>query len=231
MIDLNNANIDAKGGLFDYLEQLTEPRKPRGTRHKLSMVLATVVCACMSGAKSFQGIADWVATQPPEILSCLKCRRKKSKFTPPSESTIRRILQRVDAQELDQLIGKWLSGQSGGVGVAIDGKTLRGSRNGVQKPVHLVAALLHNEGVTIAQQQVDEKSNEITAVKPLFESVDIKGKVVTADAMHTQTELARHLVEDKKADYLFAVKGNQPGLLEDIKALDDSDFFSLSSNS
>jgi hypothetical protein len=229
MIDLNNVNIDSPGGLFDYLGKLTEPRKPRGTRHKLSMVLATAVCACLAGAKSFLAIADWIAVQPPEILARLRCRRKRSEFTPPSEPTIRRVLQSIDAQELDKLVGKWLSesGQLDGVGLAIDGKTLRGSKNGDTKAVHLVAALLHDQGVTIAQQQVDEKSNEITAVEPLFESVDISGKVVTADAMHTQTKLARHLVEEKNADYLFSVKGNQPTLLDEIEALDDSDFFSL----
>jgi len=231
MIDLNNVNIDTPGGLFDFLDRLTEPRKPRGTRHKLKMVLATAVCACLAGARSFQAIADWISVQPPEILARLQCRRKRSEFTPPSEPTIRRVLQSIDAQELDELVGKWLSEQSDDIGVAIDGKTLRGSRNGDAKPAHLVAALLHKEGVTIAQRQVDEKSNEITAAKPLFESVDINGKVVTADLCTTQTELARHLVGEKKADYLFAVKGNQPELLDEIEALNDSDFFSLSQNS
>lgn len=80
--------------------------------------------------------------------------------------------------------------------------------------------MIHKEGVVIAQDEVDEKTNEIKHVKPLFENIDIEGSVVTADALLTQKEIADYLVEEKKADYVFTVKGNQPTLLEDIKNLD-----------
>ncbi|HAG11253.1 MAG TPA: ISAs1 family transposase [Desulfotomaculum sp.] len=74
------------------------------------------------------------------------------------------------------------------------------------KPVHLVSAFLHHEKIVIGQRQVDKKSNEITAFKPLLEPIDLKGSVGAADAMHTQVEHARFIVEDKKADYVFPVK-------------------------
>jgi predicted transposase YbfD/YdcC len=87
-----------------------------------------------------------------------------------------------------------------------------------------MSAIMHKQGVVASQKQVDKKTNEITVFQPLLNSVDLKGKVVTADAMHTQVEHAIYLKEEKKADYFFTVKGNQQTLLADIKALDDEDF-------
>jgi hypothetical protein len=109
-------------------------------------------------------------------------------------------------------------------GWSLLGKTLKGAKDADDKQVHLLAALVHHEKVVIAQRQVDTKSNEITAFKPLLELLDLEGKVVTADAMHTQVDHAHFLVEEKKADYLFFVKENQKTLLEDIKGLAEEDF-------
>lgn len=82
---------------------------------------------------------------------------------------------------------------------------------------------MHGAGVVVGQEEVDEKSNEITALRPLLEGLDIAGALVTADALHAQRDHARFVVEEKKADYLFQVKENQPGLLAAIKAVDESD--------
>jgi predicted transposase YbfD/YdcC len=84
----------------------------------------------------------------------------------------------------------------------------------------LLSAFLHKQGIVIAQQAVDIKSNEITALRPLLADLDITGCVVTADALHTQKDAARFIVEEKHADYLFTVKDNQPTLREDIENLD-----------
>ncbi|EQD32373.1 transposase tnpA [mine drainage metagenome] len=84
--------------------------------------------------------------------------------------------------------------------------------------------MVHQQGVVIGQRAVDGRHNEITAFKPMLEPMDLKGQVVTADAMHTQKEHARFLVEDKHADYLFIAKGNQSALEEALKALDDRSF-------
>jgi hypothetical protein len=108
------------------------------------------------------------------------------------------------------------------VQIPVDGKTLRGSggKGGVdKKQVHLLSAFLQQQGVVIAQRAVGEKSNEIPALRPLLADLDIAGAVVTADAMHTQTDSANFLVEEKHADYLFIVKDNQPTLKNDIDAL------------
>ena len=103
--------------------------------------------------------------------------------------------------------------------LAIDGKALRGSADGDGKPVHLFAALLHAEGMVVAQMAVPDKTNEIPCVKELLDPLDLHDTVVTADALHTQTETARFLVEDKGADYVFTVKENQPTLYQALARL------------
>lgn len=107
-----------------------------------------------------------------------------------------------------------------GKAIAMDGKTLRGSGDGEESPKHLLSAVVHKEGIVIAQKDVDERTNEITRVKPLFKGLDIEGSVVTGDALLTQREIARHILEEKKADYLFTVNGTKQELLEDIRAFE-----------
>jgi hypothetical protein len=167
----------------------------------------------LAGAKSVCGIADWSKSIDRRTLRRLGIKPRK----PPSESAIRKFLIKLDAHSIDGLIGPWLLGQANtdSLEIAIDGKALRGSRKG-GKCCFLLSALLHEQGLTIAQTKVDEKSNEIKAVKPLLEDLDITGAVVTLDAMHTQTETARYIVSEKRADYLMTVKDNQRGLREAI---------------
>lgn len=226
MIDLNALAIEQEGGLLDVLAQLPDPRKRRGIRHSQVSILAVAVCACLAGARSFLAIGQWAAQLPQELLRRLGCRFHpvKRRYIPPSEPTIRRALQSIDPDLLDRLLGQWLAKQVPAEAVAVDGKTLRGARRPGGGRVHLMAALVHKEGVVVAQREVDEKSNEIPAVKPLLEPVDLEGKVVTADAMHAHEDLARYLVEEKGADYLFTVKANQPTMLSDIKLISDDDF-------
>lgn len=226
LIDLNTVSIHTKGGLLEYLASITDPRKPRGIRHSQISVLAVAVCALLSGAKSFIAIGEWAANLSQEMLKRLGCRycERKRKYIPPSEPTLRRALQSVNADQADQLIGEWLASQSSDNIIAVDGKVLRGSKVAGGKPVHLVSALLHHDLIVIGQKQVDRKSNEITAFKPLLESLDMVGKIVTADAMQTQVENARFVVEEKDADYIFPVKQNQGTLFETVRNLEEGDF-------
>src|SRR6266542_2497950 len=129
-----------------------------------------------------------------------------------SHAAIAEFAREVPKQLLAR-VGGWLACQQDAPGaVAVDGKTLRGAVDADGRQVHLLAALAHGSGVVLAQRRVDAKSNEITGFRPLLEGVDLQGRVVTADALHTQTEHARYLVGDRQADYLFCVKGNQPTL-------------------
>lgn len=216
-IDVRKLPLQGEGGLLEVLSEITDPRSRRGIRHPFESVLALAVMASLCGMRSFEAIAEWAGDVPKKLLRELRCWCWRA----PSEPTFRRVLQRVDAGEVDEKVGKWLEGLSrGATAVAIDGKVLRGSSDGDAPARHLLSAITHGEGVVVAQQEVDEKTNEIPGAKPLLEPLDLEDATVTADAMHTQTETARFLVEDKSAHYVLIVKDNQPTLREDIEALD-----------
>ena len=218
--DLNRV-LDPKDSLLKLLEELPDPRKRRGIRHQQAATLAVAICACLTGARNFRSIGEWAADLPQEALERLGCRwhPDQHRYLPPSEPTLRRTLQGADVGLIDRALGGWLERQARpGEAVAVDGKTLRGAVGSDGRQVHLLAALVHKEGVVLDQRQVDLKHNEITEFQPLLEAQDLAGMVVTADALHTQREHARFLVEDKTADYLFTVKGNQPSLEAALRA-------------
>jgi hypothetical protein len=209
--------------LLRILMSLPDCRHRRGRRHDQASILAVAICAVLCGARSYVAIAEWAARSHQNFLRRLGCRRDplSKLYRAPSEPTIRRVLQGVDAEQVDRALTGWLCSLGGGQGeaVAIDGKTLRGAQreNGTQ--VHLLSAVLHGTGVVLGQSEVAEKSNEIPAAPLLLDSMDLSGKTLTADALHTQRELARILVDNKEADYLFTVKDNQPTLRQEISEI------------
>jgi Druantia protein DruA/DDE_Tnp_1-associated/Transposase DDE domain len=203
--------------LFELFATVTDFRKRRGLRHRVQFILAATVCAVVTGCKSITAIAEWAADQSRETLLKLgsKCGR------PPSERTLRRVFGHLDVAALDQRIGEWTARHAvfAGQGLALDGKAVRGSADGQTPPVHLVSAVLHREGLVVAQHRVPDKTNEIKSVEPVLAGLNIEGAVVTGDAMFTQKQIATHIVKDKKADYLLTVKDNQPTLRNDIESL------------
>lgn len=222
MMDINCLPLQGQGGLMDLLNSIVDPRKPRGVRHPVATIVAIAICAALSGARSFCAIAEWAQALSREALRKLGSQRP----TPPSEPTIRRVLQRLDADRLDVQIGTWLAAQHplAGRGLGVDGKTLRGGYDTHQPPPHLLSAILHQEAVVLGQVAVEAKTNEIPKLPQLLDPLPIQGAVVTADALHTQHDTARYIVENKHADYLFVVKDNQATLRQDIEALNLSAF-------
>jgi len=221
-VDVNRLPLLGQGGLVEVLREVTDPRNARGIRHPFESVLALAAMAALSGMRNYEAIAEWAADVPRDILRELRCWCHQA----PSEPTFRRVLQAIDADEIDRVVGRWLADQVEvfGKGVALDGKTLRGSGQGDREPFHLLAAVTHEDGIVLAQEQVGEKTNEIKHAASTLRDLDLRGATVTADAMHTQQGFARFLVEEKEADYVFIVKENQPTLLEDIRTLHDRDF-------
>jgi hypothetical protein len=222
-IDVNRLPLEGRGGLLEALGEILDPRKRRGIRHPFRSVLALSVMAALCGMRTYEAMAEWAKDLPKEILKRLRCWCHQA----PSEPTFRRVLQSVDAEEVDLKVSDWLSRQEiyrKAKAIALDGKTLRGSGDGDEKPWHLLSAVTHGDAVVVAQESVGEKTNEITHAKPLLGNLDLEGKVVTADAMHTQTDFARFVVEEKKADYVLIAKENQPTLQGDIKLLHAEDF-------
>jgi len=226
-VDLDDGSVGGPGGLLERLAKLPDPRSRHGRRHGLAGVLAIAAAAVLAGARSYTAIAEFAAEVPQATLARLGSfqRPYADWWAAPSEATLRRVLQQVDADALDRVVGGWLAEQqpvpaTGERGaVAVDGKTLRGAAGKDGRQVHLLAALAHGSGTVLAQRRVDAKTNEITGFQPLLGEVDLADRVVTADALHTQTEHARWLVEERGADYLLTVKDNQPGLVRAIDRL------------
>ena len=227
VIDCNTLDFDSKTGLLARLEAIPEHRMARGIRHSTASVIAIAVVAVLSGARSFVSIGEVAAELPQEVLARLgaKFHPVQERYVTPSEPTIRRHLQAIDAGVLDQVVGSWLYDQSAVrtaslVGIAVDGKALRGARQPDDKRTFLFAGMLHQNGAVIAQTEVDSKTNEIKAMRPLFEGRgSLAGSVVTADAMHAQRDHAAFLVDEMGGDYLVGVKSNQPSLQEAVESL------------
>ena len=207
----------APDGLLELLAQVADPRKPRGIRHGLTGVLAMALSAVITGAQSFVAIAEWAADASPEALARLGVTG-----TAPSESTIRRCLQRL-ADQLDHLIGAWMWLRTNTIGgrrvIAFDGKTLRGARDAAGNLMHLLAGLCQHTGAVLAQLAVGAKTNEIPMLTKLLDTIpDIAGAVITADALHCQRDTAEYIT-GRGAHYILTVKDNQPTLRKKLKSL------------
>jgi predicted transposase YbfD/YdcC len=204
--------------LLDLLSQVPDPRKRRGRRHALAGLLAVGIAAVIAGSKSFAAIGQWAGDAGPDVLTALGAARG-----PADESTYRRAFALVSADVLDRVLGAWLWTRAARAGdrlvIAIDGKTVRGARGKAGKAPHLVAALAHGIGAVLGQVAVDEKSNEIPAVRELLKTfADLAGAVLTIDAMHTQHDTAQ-LVLGRGADYVMTVKANMPTLYKQLRKL------------
>lgn len=204
--------------LLGVLSAVPDPRARRGIRHEIVAVLAVGVCAVLAGARTFVAIAEWAHDLPVGVRVGLGLRRKV-----PSESTIRRVLQAVDAEALDAALSAWLAARSAAAVpvrqvIAIDGKTARGARGQAGRAVHLLAAFDHVSGVVLGQTVVEGKTNEINAFAPLLDRIDITGALITADALHTQHRHATYLA-GRGAHYVLTVKRNHPGLHRQLRTL------------
>ncbi len=191
--------------LLEALALVPDRRDPRGVVHALAGVLAVALPAVLSGARSAAAVAEWAGDVPQQVLAELGVFRDPftGVYRAPDESTFRRILAGVDADALDDTVGRWIITSGSGSGAtagrrvySVDGKTLRGSGPaGAQ--VHLLAALDQHTGAVLAQLDVAGKTNEITRFQPLLAGLDLTAAVITADALHTQREHARWLAEDR----------------------------------
>jgi predicted transposase YbfD/YdcC len=214
-----DANTLASPGLLAALGNVPDPRKRRGVRHQATRILALAVCAVLAGARSFTAIGEWAADASDQVLSALGVGG-----CPPCESTIRRLLQRLNGDELDTVIGAWAAARTEPPlgrrrAISVDGKTVRGS-GGAGDARHLLAAIDHRAGVVLSQVDVATKTNEIPMFSQLMDRIDdLAEVVVTADALHAQRGHADYLVLERGAHYLLTVKSNQPRLRAQLKAL------------
>lgn len=210
-VDFNRIPLEGKDGLLAALGRVPDHRDPHGKRHSLVFILAVAACAVLAGMRGYKQVADFARALPPEALRRLGVRPQESTgaLRPPSEPTIRRTMTRIDVEAFERELGAFQARLGLRGAVALDGKTLRGSGQDEQKPQHLLAAVSHGTRATLGQIAVGEKTNEIPEALRLLAPLHLRATPVTADAMHTQAETARFIVEDKGAEYVLTVKDNQ----------------------
>jgi len=210
--------------LLEKLAALRDCRHGHGLRHRQRFVLATAALCTLMGACGFRAFENTAKKFTQRQLRALGCTpdEEDGRYYPPSDSTFQRVLNRVDAVAVASIIGRWLAQQEIGAlaQLAVDGKVLRGSGRHDGKAVQLLSAVTHHLRLTLDQVAIEEKSNEIPALKPLLKKLDLPtGTLITADAMHCQQESARFITQELGGDYLFGLKGNQSGILDKAQRL------------
>jgi predicted transposase YbfD/YdcC len=197
--------------LLEHFASLPDPRMARHRWHNLSDILVIAVCAVLCGAESFPAIADFGHEREEWLRQFLELPEGI-----PSHDTFNRVLRLLDPLEFQACFLRWMRAvaeATQGEVVAIDGKALRRSfdKGRAKRAIHMVSAWATENGVVLGQRKVDVKSNEITAIPELLDLLALKGCIVTIDAMGCQRAIAQKIIE-QKADYVLALKGNQPTL-------------------
>jgi len=220
--------------LLQALRALRDPRRHRGWRHRqVASIVAIATAAMIAGNNTLLHIGAFAQNLRQNQLRSLRatrCRRT-GKFLAPSESTIRRVLQRLDPDQLDDLVTAWLRSHLEDLGIAhlaVDGKCLRTATKINGQSLQLFSALDTQTKLICRQIQIPSKTNEITTLKDLLHDLDLRGALVSADALNTQKASAQTIVAEKQADYLLVVKANQPKLFDRLAALSlapTGDFF------
>ena len=203
--------------LLNWMEYIEDVRQAKKVCHKLKDILVIVLFATLANAD------DWVEMElfAKEYQDFLR-NYIELKNGIPSHDTINRVMGMLSPEVLQQLYGKWQEFLNRNEGealkkiICIDGKTMRSNKRKEGKASHIVSAWSREDGFCLGQKAVEEKSNEITVILKLLDRIQIKGQIVTIDAMGTQKEIAEK-IRNKRADYVLAVKGNQRMLYEDLR--------------
>jgi len=200
--------------LADVFISIDDPRQASKVKHDLVELLVVAVNAALVGADTFVEIELWAQEKLDWLRKYLRLEHGI-----PSHDTFGRLFGLIDPEQFEAAFRRWVSSILPALGaeiVAIDGKTSRRSGKVDAAPLHLVSAFAAGAGLALGQRATAEKSNEITAIPELLSTLALKGCTVTIDAIGTQTEIARQ-IRDRGADYVLAVKDNQPRLAESIQ--------------
>lgn len=203
--------------IIEHFYGLPDPRILLKTRHRLVDIVTTALCAVLSGADDWVEIAAYARARESWFKGFLKLEGG-----PPSHDTFGRVFALLDPEAFSKCYIDWVRALVNipDEVVAVDGKTLRRShdRSNGKSAIHMVNAWAVGHGLVLGQVKTEAKSNEITAIPELLKILDVKGAVVTIDAMGCQKEIAKQIV-DQGADYVFSLKGNQGNLHKDVRLL------------
>ncbi|MDB2387165.1 ISAs1 family transposase [Shewanella sp.] len=204
--------------LFKYFSTIEDTRQSGKIAHKLFDILFLTVSAVIAGSQGWEEIEEFGHDR-------LGWLRKFVAFENgiPTHDTIARVISKIDMHKFQSCFSKWMKDchqATDGQVIAIDGKRLKGSFNQSDRKdaIHMVSAFACQNGLVLGQQKTDRKSNEITAIPELLALLEIKGCLVTIDAMGCQKGIAQKIL-DKEADYLLALKANQSGLYTQVQSL------------
>lgn len=203
--------------LLDWLEYLEDGRQQSKVRHKLKDILVIVLFATLANADDWVEMAMFADYYQDYFRKYIALENGI-----PSHGTIGRVMGMISPEIIQQLYIKWQECLDRNEGellkkiICIDGKTMCGNKRNEEKPAHIVTAWSKEDGFSLGQKAISEKSNEITAIPELLDKIQIKGQVVTIDAMGTQTAIAEK-IKSKRADYVLGLKGNQGSLHENVK--------------
>ena len=207
--------MNANNKLVSIFGSVQDPRSHINQLHNLVDILLIGIIAVICGAETWKQMIEFANSKEGFLRKFLELPNGI-----PSEDTINRMFSSIDSSQFETCFIDWvnsISTLSKGQVIAIDGKTLRGAKaNGKKSPVHMVSAWADKSNLVLGQIRVNEKSNEITAIPELLDTLLIEGNIITIDAMGTQTNIADKIIKNG-ADYILAVKGNQETLLEEIK--------------
>jgi predicted transposase YbfD/YdcC len=201
-----------RNSVLNYFSAVPDPRKGCNLTYKLEDIFFIILSAMLAGANSINQIAIFTKVKIQWIKKLISIDNI------PSYGVFWWILVRIKPEFLRQLLGAWLESLPEGLRgqvLAIDGKCLRGTQESatLNPTLHLVSLFAVEKGIILAQQPVESKSNEITAIPKVLEQIDIQGAIITSDAMGCQTHIAKGIC-DGGADYVLALKGNA-GLIYD----------------
>jgi len=204
--------------IAEHFSELEDPRR-YNKRHLLHDIIVIAICAAICGADDWVAVEDFGHAKQSWFEEFLELPHGI-----PSHDTFGDVFRVLDSDQFRRGFIQWVQAVNevtGGQIVPIDGKKLRRSHDKTlgKNAIHMVSAWAAENHVVLGQIKVDDKSNEITAIPQLLDLLELSGCIVTIDAMGCQREIARKIVEDKDADYVLALKGNQGGLFEDVKGL------------
>jgi len=202
----------------EHFSKVTDPRIDRRKEHKLIDMIVIAICAVICGAEGWTDIENFGNSKLPWLKTFLELPNGI-----PSHDTFGRVFSMVDAQQFQLAFYEWVMAVNEimhGQIINIDGKRLAGSEDKFlgKRAIYMVSAWAEENEIVLGQRKVDEKSNEITAIPELLKLLAISGCIVTIDAIGTQTQIAKTIVE-AQADYVLSVKENQGHLFEDISVL------------
>ena len=205
--------------ILDYFEDVDDPRQRMKVLYPLEEILLLSLCGAIAGCEDFTDITLYGEEKLDFLRTLLPFAHGI-----PSHDALNDLFRDLDAEAFGKAFAAWASDLAGHVPglVAIDGKTLRGSRDGAKGPLHLVSAWAGEQRLSLAQVATAEKSNEITAIPELLDLLVLKGAIVTIDAMGCQKAIAA-AIRDKGADYVLALKGNHGDLHDDVRTFLESD--------